>query len=348
MGVAGMVLFRIELSPLARDNFRQSMRETSRILLYVYGGLTLAETIALVAVGMNLFDAVTHSFATIATGGFSPRNASIGAYDSPAIEGVIMLFMLLSGVHFGLLFSTLIQRRGPFWKSVVFRYYVTAILIGVVVVTIALGGQADNAWIDSVRHGAFQVISLGTSTGFATADSSVWPPLAQIMLMFFALQCACAGSTSGGIKADRFVLFGKGIWKQIRHARHPRAIIPLRVDGKAVDDQALAAAMLYIGLYATIVISGGLLLMVLGLDPLSAFSGTIATTGNVGPGLGTVGSFENFAGVPGPGKWILTGTMLLGRLEIYGLIMLLMPSVWRRLATPARQEFQRVVLASRR
>jgi trk system potassium uptake protein TrkH len=326
-----MVLFRIELSPLARDNFRQNTRETTRILLWVYGGLTLAETLALLVVGMNLFDAVTHSFATIATGGFSTRNLSLAAYQSPAIEGVVMVFMVLSGVHFGLLFSTLFGRR-LFWSSVVFRYYLAALAVGTILVALNLHGLLP--WTESVRHAGFQVLSVGTSTGFASADSSVWPPVAQLLLMIFALQCACAGSTSGGIKADRIVLFAKGVWKQIRLSQHPRAILPLRVDGRTIDDEALAAAMLYVGLYLIVVLVGGVLLMCLGMDPLSAISGTIATTGNVGPGLGSVGSLGNFAHVPTLGKWILTGTMLLGRLEIYGLIMLMVPSVWSRLSSP--------------
>ncbi len=338
IGMAGMVLFRIELSPLARDNFRQSARETARILFIVYGGLTLAETIALVAAGMSLFDAVANSFATIATGGFCPRNMSIASYDSVAVEIIIMIFMLLSGVHFGLLFATLEKGKTRFWRSVVFRYYALAMLVGSVWVALSLHMGGDGSWWHSVRVSTFQVLSVGTSTGFATADSSVWPPVAQILLMFFALQCACAGSTSGGIKADRFVLFAKGIRKQFRLAQHPHAILPVRLDGKIITDEAMGAAMLYIGLYLVIVVVGGFLLMATGVDATSAFSGVVATTGNVGPGLGTVGSLENFNAVPSLGKWVLTGTMLLGRLEIYGLIMLLLPSLWRSMGSPVRTE----------
>jgi trk system potassium uptake protein TrkH len=277
---------------------------------------------------MNLFDAVVHAFATIATGGFSSRNLSVAAYRSPVIETVIIVFMVLSGMHFGLLFASLTGDRKRLWRSAVHRYYLGAMVAGTALVTILVHDGAGS-WLHAFRVSAFQVVSVGTSTGFASADSSVWPPLAQILLMLFALQCACAGSTSGGIKADRVVLFFKGIWRELRRLQHQRAVIPVRMDGKAVEGDVVAAAVLYIGLYVLVVATGGVLLTALGMDPLSAFSGAVATTGNVGPGLGSVGSLENFAHAPEMGKWVLTGTMLLGRLEIYGLLMLVSPRVWR-------------------
>jgi len=329
MGIAGTAIVRNEMSPLAQDNFRQNAKGTVRVLILIYGGLTLAETIALLVVGMNLFDAVTHSFATIATGGFSSRNASIAAYHSPAIEIVIIVFMVLSGLHFGLLFSTLIQRKTRLWQSSVVRYYVAAMGVGVLLVAVNIHGRYYSGWLDSLRYSAFQIVSVGTSTGFANADSSIWPAFSQILLMFFGLQCACAGSTSGGIKADRFVLFAKGVGKQLRLLKHPRAILPIRLDGRVVEEEVLTSAVLYIGLYLLVVTGGGLLLVLLGMDPLSAFSGAVATTGNVGPGLGSVGSLENYAHAPELGKLVLTGTMLLGRLEIFGLLLLLSPSMWR-------------------
>jgi trk system potassium uptake protein TrkH len=335
MGMAGTAIVRTEISPLAQDNFRQNVKGIVRVLLVVYGGLTLVEMVALVAVGMNLFDAVTHSFATISTGGFSSRNLSVAAYGSPAIEAVLIVFMVLSGMHFGLLFATLIGGRTRLWESSVVRYYAAAMAGGVALVALMVHGQYGS-WPDAFRFSAFQVVSVGTSTGFANADSSVWPPLAQILLMFLALQCACAGSTCGGIKADRIVLFAKGVWRQLRLLQHPRAVIPIRLDGKAVENDVLSAAVLYIGLYVLVVLTGGTLLTILGMDPLSAFSGAVATTGNVGPGLGSVGSLENFAHAPDMGKWILTGTMLLGRLEIYGFIMLGFPRIWRGAAKPGR------------
>lgn len=329
MRIAGMVLSHVEISPIAQENFQRNARKTLRILLSVYVGLTLLETISLLFCGMNFFDAITHSFATIATGGFSTKNTSIAHYNSVPIEIVIIIFMILSGIHFGLLFKAIFERSKNIYKSTVVRYYILAIVIGVVFTTFSLHGNQYKNWFEALRYAAFQITSIGTSTGFANTDSSVWPSLAQILLVFFALQCACAGSTSGGIKADRFIMLGKAFNKQLKLLRHPKAVIPVRIDDKIIKDDVLAMGILYVCVYLGVVFIGTIFLVVLGVDMLSAFSGVVATTGNVGPGLGTVGSMSNFSHIPSLGKWILTGTMLLGRLEIYGLIIFFLPQIWK-------------------
>jgi len=329
MGTAGLILYRKEMSPLAQRNFHYTAKNTLRIVMMVYVGLTLVETLALLAAGMNLFDAVSHSFATIATGGFSPKNASIAFYDSVRIEVVTIVFMVLSGVHFGLLFSTFFEKSHAVWKSPVVRYYILAMAAGIILVTLNLHANQSVPWLHALRYSAFQITSIGTSTGFANTDSSVWPALSQILLMLFALQCACAGSTSGGIKVDRIILLGKAVAKQFRQLRHPNAIIYVWLEGRSIHDDALAMGLLYICVYLLVVFIGAMLLISLGVDALSAFSGVVATTGNVGPGLGTVGSAENFGQIPTLGKWILTFTMLIGRLEIYGLLMVFFPHVWK-------------------
>jgi len=329
LGIASMVLYRAEMSPVAQESFRQNARSTLRILLAVYVGLTAAETILLWIAGMNLYDAVTHSFATIATGGFSPHNASIAYYDSPAIEMIIIVFMILSGIHFGLLFSAIFERSKELWKSTIVRYYIIIMLIGIAVTTIDIHGSVYKDWGEALRYAAFQVTSIGTSTGFANTNSNLWPNLSQLLLMFFALQCATAGSTSGGIKGDRMVMLGKSIWRQLKMLQHPRAVIAVKLNGRKISDEALSMGLLYIAVYILVVFIGAMLLIMFGVDMLSAFSGTIATTGNVGPGFGLVGSTSNFAQIPTPGKWILTATMLLGRLEIYGMIIFFLPNVWK-------------------
>jgi trk system potassium uptake protein TrkH len=313
-----------------QKSFRLNTRTAVRVLMTIYLFMTLAETAALVAAGMNVFDALIHSFATIATGGFSSKNASIAFYNSVWIEVIIMVFMILSGINFAVLFSTFVERRPSLWRSTVVRYYLAALAAGTVLAAISTRGTVFGSWPEALRYSAFQILSVGTSTGFATADSSVWPVMAQILLMIFALQCACAGSTSGGIKADRIVLFGKAVMKQLKMMQHPRAVIHATMDGLTVGEDALLGAVLYIGIYLIVVLAGGLILILLGTDAVSAFSGTIAATGNVGPGLGSVGSTSNFAGIPEAGKWVLTANMLLGRLEIYGLLMLFLPGVLRR------------------
>ena len=329
MRIAGMVLSQVELSPVARENFKYNARKTLRVLLSVYVGLTLLETISLFFCGMNFFDAITHSFATIATGGFSTKNISIAHYNSVPIEIAIIIFMVLSGIHFGLLFKTIFEGSKKIFKSTVVRYYILAIVIGIVLTAFSSYGDQYQNWFEALRYAAFQITSIGTSTGFANADSSVWPPLAQILIIFFALQCACAGSTSGGIKADRFIMFWKAFIRQLKSLQHPHAVIPVRFGDKVIKDDVLAMGILYLCVYLGLVSIATIFLAVLGVDILSAFSGAVATTGNVGPGLGTVGSMSNFSHIPYLGKWVLSGTMLLGRLEIYGLIIFFLPKIWK-------------------
>lgn len=209
------------------------------------------------------------------------------------------------------------------------RYYLGALAIGVALVTVNVYGHPFLGWTESLRYAAFQVISLGTSTGFATTDSAIWPPFAQLVMIFFTLQCACAGSTSGGIKVDRIVIFWKGLLRRIALTRHPHAVITPKIDGAAIDGNMLEAGFLYITLYIGMVFVSSVILTALGVDILSAFSGSAATMGNVGPGFGIVGSMSNFSQIADAGKWVLTFTMLLGRMEIFGLILFVTARSWK-------------------
>lgn len=330
LGIAEMVLFRSEISSMVTENFRRRTRKAVQILAGIYVGLTLIETIALLICGMNLFDAVTHSFATIATGGFSSKNASIAFYNSPVIENVIIVFMILSGIHFALLFSVVMGNITEFWRSSVVRYYLLALIVGTVLTAWNVHGSNFQTWSDSFRYAAFNIISVGTSTGFATTNTSIWPPLSQLLLIFFALQCACSGSTSGGIKTDRILLLAKSIIWQIKKLMHPNAVIPIRIDGNPVNQELVLKSVIYIGVYLLIVFISTILLSIIGVNLTEAFSGTVATMGNVGPGLGAVGSTGNFAFIPDIGKWILSITMLLGRLEIFALFIFFLPNQWEK------------------
>jgi trk system potassium uptake protein TrkH len=329
MGKAGLVLYRTEMTSLAAENFHYRTQRTLQILVFVYVGLTLAETVGLLFCGMDLFDAVTHAFATVATGGFSPKNLSVAYYKSVAVEVVIMVFMVLSGMHFGLLFLAFQGRLRDLWESVVVRYYLSALFVGVLVTAWSVHAKQYPHWAEALRYAAFQVISVGTSTGFATADTNVWPAFAQLILIFFTLQCACAGSTSGGIKTDRMVIFWKSFVKRVSKIRHPRAVITPKLDGLLLDGEILETNLLYIALYMVIVFLSTVALTALDVDLLTAFTGSATAMGNVGPGFGTVGSMSNFSQIPEAGKWILSVTMLLGRLEIFGLILFLTVKSWR-------------------
>jgi trk system potassium uptake protein TrkH len=330
LGMAEIVLYRSEISSMARENFHHRAKKTIRIIAGVYGGLTLLETIVLLFCGMNIFDAVTHAFATIATGGFSTKNASIAYFNSPAIEIVVILFMILSGIHFATLFAVISGQWREFWKSHVVRFYIAMLFFGILVTTLNVHGIQFTSWADSLRYASFQIVSIGTSTGFSTTDTAVWPPISQLLILFFALQCACVGSTSGGIKVDRLLLFAKTSLKYLKQLKHPNAVIPVNIDNQTVQEDILSKSNFYILLYLAVVFLSTFLLSLLGVDNLSAFSGTIATIGNVGPGLGSVGSISNFNHIPDLGKWILSLTMLLGRLEIYGFFLLFSRAQWRK------------------
>ena len=329
-GFVGVSLARTEVSISNLKQFRKRTSEAVRIILYIYLGITVLETAALMLAGMNLFDAVTHSFATVATGGFSDKNMSVAAFNSISIEVIIMIFMILSGTNFALLFSVVVGRFSDLKTSSVFKYYIGSNFAAIILVALDLflTGSYQSFW-EALRYSSFQILSVGTSTGFANADSSVWPAFAQLMIIFFTLQCAMAGSTSGGIKMDRIVIFFKALKRRFRQVLHPNAVFPLVVDGKKLDDNAVSLAVLYITGYIFIVFVSSMLLTLLGVDPLSAFSGSAAAMGNVGPGLSTVGSLENYSQIPDAGKWLLGFVMLLGRLEIYGLVVFFFPQTWK-------------------
>ncbi|MBN2243777.1 MAG: TrkH family potassium uptake protein [Acidobacteria bacterium] len=324
MGQASMLLSRSEISPLAMKNFQYRTRKTLKILLSVYLSLTFLETILLAVCGMGGFDALTHSFATIATGGFSTKNASVAYFDKPAIELVIIVFMILSGIHFGILYAAAVSGRiREMWRLSVVRFYIGSMIAGVILVALSIHGTIFETWTGALRHAAFQVVSLGTSTGFATTDTGIWPAFSILILTYFTLQCACSGSTSGGIKVERILIFWKSARTKIRKLKYPNAVIPLRMDNSVVPEETVSTSLLFIVLYLAVVFLSTLLLTGMGLDILSAFTGSAACMGNVGPGFGAVSSLANYSRLPDAGKIVLTVVMLLGRLEIFGLILLL-------------------------
>lgn len=329
IGQASMLLSRSEISPLARKNFQYRTRKILKILLFVYLSLTFLETILLTFCGMGVFDAITHSFATIATGGFSTKNASIAYFDNTAIELVIIVFMVLSGLHFGILYATASGKIREMWESGVVRFYIGTMLAGVILVALYIHGTIFEKWAEALRHAAFQVVSLGTSTGFATTDTGSWPAFTIIILIYFTLQCACSGSTSGGIKVERMLLFWKFVRTKIKKLKYPKAVVSLKMDNSFVPEEVVTTSLLFITLYLAVVFLSTLLLTAMGVDILSAFSGTAACMGNVGPGFGMFSSLANYSQLPEAGKVVLTVVMLLGRLEIFGLILFLSAGSWK-------------------
>jgi trk system potassium uptake protein len=329
LGKARMSLSRLEMSPLAKTNFHYKTNKTLRIVIMVYLGLTLVQSVLLYAFGMTLFDAVTHTFGTVATGGFSTKNASIGHYNSLAIEIIIIVFMFLAGIHFGVLFTIFTFKNVKWYKSSVVRLYTLLIIIGIVFVTFSTWGNNYNSFPEALRYAAFQVVSISTTTGYGTADTTLWPPFSIMVLIYFSFQCACAGSTAGGIKVDRVVIFFQTLKRQVLKLQHPQAVIPVRIDGQPVDDEMVDSVLLFIVLYILILFLSGLALTAMGVDITTAFSASAATISTVGPGFGEVGSASNYSIIPDLGKILLTFNMLLGRLEIFGLMLMFFMKSWR-------------------
>jgi trk system potassium uptake protein TrkH len=325
-----IALLNTEISDLAKRNFQYRAKKVLTILVVVYVGLTLLEIIALLLAGMGMFDAINQSFATIATGGFSTKNLSIASFDSVAIDIIIMVFMVLAGLHFGLIFNTILGKPNNLFKSNIVRAFLIVLFAGIVITSLKLyfDGVYDNLG-DAFRYGAFQVISVGTTTGFATADTRYWPSLTQIIIIYFTIQCAMVGSTSGGMKFDRVYIFVKSIKKQIELLKHPRAIINLKVDGRIVSSGMEMRVKTFIIFYLLIILIVTIILAAMDIDLFTSFSAAIATIGNVGPGFGDVSSLGNFSSIPDAGKFVLTISMLLGRLEIFSIITLFMLDSWK-------------------
>ncbi len=315
-----LVLFNTEMSELAKNNFKYRAKQTIQILAVVYIGLSVLETISLKIAGMSLFDAVTHTFATIATGGFSTKNTSIAYFHSVGIEVIIIIFMVISGIHFGLLFDTVTFRKFNIFKSTIVRFYVLFMVVGTLAVSLKLYHDGYGTFPWALRYASFQVASVGTTTGFATIDTGNWPYFAHMVLIYFTIQCACVGSTSGGLKFDRVFVFFKLIHKQVKNILHPRAIFLTKIDNRVISEQVENHTTIFIILYLLIIFISTLLVSAMNVDLLTAFSGAITTIGNVGPGLGRVSSLSNFNSIPDLAKLVYSLDMLLGRLEIFSIL----------------------------
>ncbi len=325
-----MRLSKMEISSLSKDNYKFKTQHTIRVITSVYVGLIAVETVCLMLVGMDLFDAVNHSFSTVATGGFSTKNLSIMQFHSFPIELVITIFMLLSGLHFGLLYSSLIDRSGKLFRSPVIRFFFSVVAISIVAmaIDIKLAGNVDT-WAMAFRESMFQTATIVSATGFATADTSVWPNLSKLILIYLTIQCACSGSTTGGIKVDRVYIWIKSIGAQMKRLLHPNAVVPVRIGNQSLEPDFVSSISLYIVLYLFVLFLGAVLLAMMGVDLIEAVSASAGCLGNVGPGFGKVGSLGTYAAIPALGKFTLTVQMLLGRLEIYTILLMFVIHKWR-------------------
>jgi len=331
LGVGGMQLYRAETpGPIKDTKLTPRITETAKALWYIYLGLTIACGLAYWLAGMSPFDAIGHAFSTVAIGGFSTHDASIGYFDSTLIEMIAVVFMLLSGVNFALHFLV-VRSRNPlvYLRDSELRFYLFLLLLGTVIVTVTL--YRTNTYIDweeSFTKGLFQVVSIGTTTGFTTAQFYFWPPFTEILLLFMAFVGGCAGSTGGGIKVIRFLLLIKQGLREIGRLIHPNAQLPVRVGTKVINHRIVDAVWGFFSLYVAAFTFMYLALAATGLDLLTSFSAVAACMNNLGPGLATVGA--HYVDMHDTGIWILCFAMLLGRLEIFTLLVLLTPGFWRR------------------
>ncbi len=320
---------KVEISALSKQNYKLKTKQTIGVIASTYMGLFIAATVSFFFAGMDWFNAVNHAFSAVATGGFSTLNSSILGFKSTAIEIVSIIFMYLCGLHFGLLYSLFVQRSTKIFTSPIIKFYTLSIIVATFIVTIDLiaSGSFTN-WLVALKQGAFHVLSYASTTGWGTSDTSVWPNLSIIILIFMSIQCACSGSTTGGIKVDRVLIFVKSFINRIKKELHPNAVLPLRVGQNVVSDDMVSAVNLYIVLYLAFMLIGAALLSVMGLDFMDSFSASIASIGNVGPGFGSVASLDSFSHFPILGKFILTLEMLLGRLEIYTFVLIFI--IWKK------------------
>lgn len=330
LGKTKMTLSNVELSSLAKDNYRYRTQQIVRILMVVYMGLTAVTALLLKVAGMGWFDAVNHAMSACATCGFGTKNLSIAFYDNPLIELILMGAMILAGIHFGLIYATIIGKSKNIFRSEVTRTYFAVIVGGSLLVAVSLYfGHVYPDLLSSLRHASFQFVSLLTTSGFATADTNTWTTFAILLLIFASVVCACAGSTSGGLKIDRMLLFAKMFKARMRRQQHPNAIIRLKVDGVIQEDELLTTVVTFMVTYLALIFVGAVVNTLFGLDMMTAVSSSIACLGNVGPGFGEVGSMSNYAELPVVLKLQDAVLMLMGRLEIFGFIQLFFLKWWR-------------------
>jgi len=330
LGIGGMQLYRAETPGPMKDNkLTPRITETAKALWYIYLGLTVSCAVAYWFAGMDVFDAVAHSFSTVAIGGFSTHDLSIGYFQSTTIESVAVVFMLLAGVNFSLHFVAW-RSMNPltYFRDSEFKTYITVLGTAAAVSVAYLFFSHTFQFSDALHHGIFQAVSIGTTTGFTTAAYSHWPGFLPVMLLFTSFIGGCAGSTGGGMKVIRFLLLFKQGMREIKRLVHPNAQIPVKVGNKALPERVIEAVWGFFAIYVGCFTLMMLALLATGLDQVTAFSAVAACLNNLGPGLGEVGF--HYADINDTAKWILCLAMILGRLEIFTLLVLLSPAFWRR------------------
>lgn len=326
---SSMHLMRAEVPGPEADKLVPKARETAKLLYAMYLALTVAEIIFLLAGGMNLYDSIIHSFSTAGTGGFANHNSSVAYYDSAYIDGVVTVFMILFGINFNMYFLLLIKDVKSVWKNEEVRAYLGIIVAATLVITCNVLSIYKEP-LKAFRYSIFQVASIITTTGFATADFNLWPELSKCILLLIMVIGACAGSTGGGVKVSRFLILWKSILKQVKGMLHPKSVNVVKVNGKKISNETLQGVYAYFSAYVFVFGISVLLVALDNFDFATTISGVLTTLSNVGPGISRVGPIENFQSFSVLSKIVFSMDMLIGRLEIFPFLMICSPSFWRK------------------
>lgn len=329
LGVGGMQLYQAEVPGPTKDKLHPRIQDTAQRLWAIYVILTIVETILLMFGGMNLFDSLCHSFATLATGGFSTKNSSIAYFNSAYIEYIIIVFMFIAGTNFTLHYFALHGKFSAYFKNSEFKFYFTFVIITILFAALFLIFNNEQSIESAFRDSAFSIISVLSSTGFATVDYEKWAPFFSLFFLILLLFGACAGSTSGGIKMVRYQLLLKNGILELKRLIHPNAIIPVRQNGKTVSQDIISKVSAFVLVYLAIFGISSILLSLMGIEIVDSMGSVAACMANIGPGLGSTGPVSNYAEIPVLAKWTLSFLMLLGRLEIYTLLIIFTPSFYK-------------------
>jgi trk system potassium uptake protein TrkH len=330
LGAGGMQLFKAEVPEIGVEKLKPRIIDMAKSLWYIYAGLTAILALLLSIAGMDLFDAVCHALTTMATGGFSTKSASIAHFQSGLIDIIITIFMFLAGINFSLHFYALRGNLSRFAKSSEFKFYCAVVFTSVIVITLSTMRSGQSSISDALRYASFQVVSIMTTTGFATADYEIWPVLSQMLLICLMFFGGMVGSTGGGMKQVRILLMFKQAYRELYHLIHPRALTALKLDEKNVPKETLGGIWGFLFLFILISVIATLFMTTLDIDIITSASAVISAMSNVGPALGDAGPTDNYSAIPVAGKWVLALCMLTGRLEIYTVILLFLPLFWRK------------------
>ncbi|MBN1408073.1 MAG: TrkH family potassium uptake protein [Calditrichaceae bacterium] len=330
LGIGGMQLFKAEVPGPTPDKLTPRIKHTAELLWGVYVFISLIEAVLLKIAGMDWFDAFCHTFGTMATGGFSTKNASIGHYNSALIDYIIVIFMIIAGINFTLHYRALRGKPLLYFKDRETIFFLIVIILAIIVITIDIFPSSYDNFFEGIQKSIFQVVSIITTTGYGTADYEHWRFSSHVILFILMFMGGCAGSTGGGMKIIRSLILLKFGLNEIKRLIHPQAVLPVRVGGIAISREIVTNVAGFFLLYIALFVIGIIVMSGLGLDFETSFGSVAATINNIGPGLGDVGPTDNYSQIPVFGKWFLSFLMLAGRLEIFTVLILFTPSFWRK------------------